>query len=337
MGLQPDELHLIDAELWVRTRSGARAGRGFRYQDAVSAWLVAEAWSGGAEWVIVVPEGVNDVTLHGEGLEIRVQIKSRHDPRGLFSTTEIADYVAKAALDLPKGWSDDPSYRIAIVLERRPADLVETEFPNSLASSGQALDNFTEALSAQLPDRFDLVTLMDRVSLVVEPEPLGRCADALGSSGLDPAARTLVAQMLRDIAGDRADRNYRASPPAIFTLGRTDVQERLDHAAGLIDPTGYLDLTSGLADVADFTAAMPTEGFYSGVHTSPGHVGAGLVFDRPEAVAEVLEALESRRAALVVGPSGAGTRLKTCPYLQDSVHSSQQRRPRSSQVYHTLK
>ena len=101
MGLQPDELHLIDAELWARTRSGARAGRGVRYQDAVSAWLAAAAWSGDAAWVTVVPEGVDDVTLHGEDLETRVQIKSRHDPRGLFSTAEIAGYVAKAALDLP--------------------------------------------------------------------------------------------------------------------------------------------------------------------------------------------------------------------------------------------
>lgn len=306
MGLQPDELHLIDAELWARTRSGARAGRGFRYQDAVSAWLAAAAWSGDAAWVTVVPEGVDDVTLHGEDLETRVQIKSRHDPRGLFSTAEIAGYVAKAALDLPDGWSDDPRYRIAVILERPPADLVETGFHQSLASSGQALDAFTQALRVQLPDGFDLDALLHRISVVVEPEPLTRCADALAPSGLDPAARTLVAQMLRDIAGDRADRNYRASPPAISTLGRTDVQERLDHAAGLIDPTGYLDLTAGLADVADFTAAMPTEGFYSGVNTAPGHVGAGLVFDRPEAVAEVLEALESRSAALVVGPSGAG-------------------------------
>jgi len=306
MGLQPDELHLIDAELWARTRSGARAGRGFRYQDAVSAWLAAAAWSGDAAWVTVVPEGVDDVTLHGEDLETRVQIKSRHDPRGLFSTAEIAGYVAKAALDLPDGWSDDPRCRIAVVLERPPADLVETGFHQSLASSGQALDAFTQALRVQLPDGFDLDALRGRISVVVEPEPLTRCADALAPSGLDPAARTLVAQMLRDIAGERADRNYRAAPPAIFSLGRTDVQERLDHAAGLIDPAGYLDLTAGLADVADFTAAMPAEGFYSGVNTAPGHVGAGLVFDRPEAVAEVLEALESRRAALVVGPSGAG-------------------------------
>lgn len=306
MGLQADELHLIDAELWARTRSGARAGRGFRYQDAVSAWLAAEAWSGGAAWVTVIPEGVDDVTLHGEGRETRVQIKSRHDPRGLFSTTEIAGYVAKAALDLPDGWSDDPRYRIAIVLERPPADMLETGFGQSLASSGQALDAFTQALRVQLPDGFDLDALLDRVSVDIEPEPLTRCADALAPSGLDPAARTLVAQMLRDIAGERADRNYRAAPPAIFSLGRTDVQERLDHAAGLIDPAGYLDLTAGLADVADFAAAMPAEGFYSGVNTAPGHVGAGLVFDRPEAVAEVLEALERRRAALVVGPSGAG-------------------------------
>ena len=76
---------LVDRELWIRTRAGARAGRGFRYQDAAAAWLAVQAWVGSAPWQVTIPEGVDDVTLHGTGLEWRVQIKSRHDPRGVFT------------------------------------------------------------------------------------------------------------------------------------------------------------------------------------------------------------------------------------------------------------
>jgi len=45
------------------TRAGSNAGRGFRYQDAVSAWLAVEIWAGLLSPAIMIPEGGDDVEL----------------------------------------------------------------------------------------------------------------------------------------------------------------------------------------------------------------------------------------------------------------------------------
>ena len=83
---------VIDATLWDTTRAGARAGRGFRYQDVEAAWLAVEGWAGMRPWPAAIPEGVDDLTLHGPAQELRAQIESRHDPQSTFSIKEVADY-----------------------------------------------------------------------------------------------------------------------------------------------------------------------------------------------------------------------------------------------------
>src|SRR3546814_3829833 len=44
------------------SRAGSNAGRGFRYQDAVSAWLAVEIWAGKRAPTIVIPEGGRSLT-----------------------------------------------------------------------------------------------------------------------------------------------------------------------------------------------------------------------------------------------------------------------------------
>lgn len=43
------------ADLWAASRSGARAGRGFRYQDLVTALVVLSLWSEGEATAVVTP------------------------------------------------------------------------------------------------------------------------------------------------------------------------------------------------------------------------------------------------------------------------------------------
>jgi hypothetical protein len=45
---------------------------------------------GDATWTAVVPEGLDDITLHGVDREVRAQLKARHDPQGTFSLAEAA-------------------------------------------------------------------------------------------------------------------------------------------------------------------------------------------------------------------------------------------------------
>lgn len=299
---------LIDPELWQRTRAGARAGRGFRYQDAVAALLAIEAWSGETNWDAVVPEGVDDITLHGNSVEIRAQLKARHDPRGNFSQTEIAAYIAKAAHDLPKNWEQDGRIFLAIVLERPVADLNATGWDNTLQGSEQPLRTLSEALAkAMHTSREAVAPILARTHVVVEGHPLERALPRLETkSDFATGAARLVVQRLREVAGCAADQNYVAQASQPTSIGATTVQAIIDSIAGIVDPQGYLSLTEGLCEVANFDEISTPADFYSGVNVVPGHVGSGLVFDRPHLTVEILEALEAKRVALVAGPSGAG-------------------------------
>jgi len=298
----------IDPYLWGRTRAGARAGRGFRYQDAAAAWLAALAWQGSVPWHALVPEGVDDITLHSPGLEIRAQLKSRHDPQSSFTQAEVASYLGKSASNLPFDWETRADLRLAVVLERPVESIAATGWQTTLAQSEQPLDAFANLLAGALglDDVQRAIALMTRIHLVVEPDPMDQGCTAMDSSMLPAAGARLVMQQLRESAGLAADANYAARAADAATLDRSDVQGLIDRTRTIVDPDGELRLTAGLAERADFKSPLPDTGFYEGVDVMPGHVGAGLVFARPEAIAQVVDALRSKRYGLIVGPSGSG-------------------------------
>jgi len=65
----------------VASRAGSNAGRGFRYQDVISAWLSVEIWAGQRAPAIVIPEGGDDIELRSEATSF-VQVKSRREHLG---------------------------------------------------------------------------------------------------------------------------------------------------------------------------------------------------------------------------------------------------------------
>ncbi|MBX3488722.1 hypothetical protein [Parvibaculum sp.] len=312
---------LIDPDLWARTRAGARAGRGFRYQDAVCAALAVDSWAGTSVWTAVVPEGLDDVTLHGSGLEIRAQIKSRHDPRGEFTLKEVAEYLAK--MNLPLQGDHPNELKFSLVLERPVRELEPSGWDATLAQTGQALSALENTLSmACAPRPVDVPAVFERLHIVVAPDPLGAVPAILAHmSGLEPAAGRLVGQMLREAAGRAADDNYAQRPGDPASLGATAVQALIDDVHRIVDPLGRLDLADELCDAANFHEPLTSADFYSGVNVMPGHVGAGLVFERPTETTDVLQALETSRTALVAGPSGAGKSALTWLAAYHSRHA----------------
>ncbi len=269
----------------------------------------------------MVPEGLDDVTLHGIALEIRAQIKSRHDPRGEFTLKEVAEYLAKMSLPLQ---GDQPSeLKFALVLERPVKGLEPTGWSATLTQTGQTLSTLQNALSAACAPRVvDAPAVFERLHIVVAPDPLGVVPAILAHrSSLEPAAGRLVGQMLREAAGRAADDNYAQRPGDPASLGATAVQALIDHVHRIADPLGRLELADELCDAANFHEPLTSADFYSGVNVMPGHVGAGLVFERPTETADILEALETSRAALIAGPSGAGKSALTWLAAYHSRHA----------------
>ena len=63
------------------SRAGSHAGRGFRYQDAVSVWLTVEVWAGRRPSATVIPEGGDDIEMRGAFTSF-VQVNSRREHLG---------------------------------------------------------------------------------------------------------------------------------------------------------------------------------------------------------------------------------------------------------------
>src|SRR5690606_7972371 len=158
-------------------------------------------------WTAVIPEGLDDVTLHGIAVEIRAQIKSRHDPRGEFTLKEVADYLARMCLPLQ---GDQPGeLKFALVLERPVKGLEPTGWSVTLAQTRQALAALGRALAeACAPRVVDVSAVFERLHIVVSLDPLGAVPAILEHrSSLEAAAGRLVGQMLREAAGRAADAN----------------------------------------------------------------------------------------------------------------------------------
>jgi hypothetical protein len=310
---------LIDPELWASTRAGARAGRGFRYQDVATALLAVQSWSG-AGWTSVVPEGVDDATLHGPAREFRVQVKSRHDPRGRFSVSEVAAHIAKSAADVPAEDLLSGRTRLVLLLER-PVDGIEAtgldatlgDDPGAVGALSEPLTEVAKTLGISASD------ITWATHLLVVAEPADAIVDLVVSrADCVPAAGRLVADRLRQRVGTLADANYRAVAASPALLDANDVQAVIDDVLALVDRDAILAAISiGLYEPVSF-APVQSPGFYDGVDVVPGHIGAELVLDRPEVTAEVTRALQRRRSALVAGPSGSGK--SACAWL--AAHES---------------
>ena len=82
----------------ARDRSGSHAGRGFRYQDAVTAWLAVRSWADPPLGGIVIPEGGDDVERRtGTGRRF-IQVKSRRAHLGPLPVAEARDHLVGGLL-----------------------------------------------------------------------------------------------------------------------------------------------------------------------------------------------------------------------------------------------
>ncbi|QJU59987.1 hypothetical protein HL653_21575 [Sphingomonas sp. AP4-R1] len=298
---------LINPELWTSSRAGARAGRGFRFQDAAGAWLATRIWSGDVPFTALVAEGVDDLTLHGPDGELRVQVKARHDPRGRFSTAEVAGHLLKSLGTMDATAVRAGTCRLMLLLERPPEDLVESRSGPVIDQPGNAalLAPYLAGICATF--RMNLEELLDRVSLVYMADPVDAVVEMVCNrrSTADAIAK-LIAHCLRHLVGAQSDRNYRASPDQTATIDATDVERIVEDVLQLVDPNAlYPAVAEGLCEPVSFDPVHEGR-FYEGVDALPGHVAAGLVLDRPALIEEIAAGLQRQRAALVAGPSGSG-------------------------------
>lgn len=280
-------------------RHGSHAGRGFRYQDAAAAWLAVRCWAGDFDYGGVTPEGGDDVEISGSQGTTFGQVKSRRDQLGPYHPGDVAGYTREI-------WKRAQSARpnpehVILVLER--------------GVHGQDLPQGDEVPIAEVSRLASLLSKdklsrrwLSRTGIVVVPDPSERAIQLLEERlGSRPVMAGIYFAAIADRIGHLSDENGLRSPGGFASLSTSDVAREIEALAGVLS-TADLDgpIRRGLCQPVDFLTPLDDRNVYLGVDVQPGHWAAGLLTERPEARARILEALEEGRAVLIAGPSGSG-------------------------------
>lgn len=281
------------------TRAGSHAGRGFRFQDAVSAWLAVRCWSGEATYGAVVPEGGDDAELLGVEGSTFVQIKSRREHLGPYAPGDVAAFVR--ALWTRAAAAKAKPAEVLLIIER-PIDGLDLAAEVATALSREDRVGRLVASHAQARQWLGKTKLM----VCAEPSRLGATTIAKSFATLPIVAETCFATLTARI-GTLSEDNGLLGEGTFKSLAVADITRIIDDLVGVLAKADLEEaVAKGLCEAVDFTTPMVAADFYLGADVQPGHLAAGLLVERPASRERVLEALEGRRAALITGPSGSG-------------------------------
>lgn len=314
------------ADLWSYTGSGATAGRGFHYQEAVSAWLAASVFARRLDADRLVPEGYEDVSLEGAD-DWYIQIKSRQRRKGDFGNTEAANDVVTAWVAHRERESLGRGGRLAVVFERPIGGESFLGWGVALSDSAAKSHPFITSVSERArllgysdPEINEMVASVCVV--VLDWERLaGETVDAIVTRLAIPrAGAAIVSRMLRGAVADGSDLNAEHGVNLRATLSRNDIESLVLRTAELIDSSSLGQaITDGICEPVDFRQPESPPQFYEGCDVQPAHVSAGLVQPRPALNTQIADALADTRSVLVTGPSGMGKSA----LVWSAVHTTQ--------------
>jgi hypothetical protein len=296
----PGNVAQVTADVWDASRSGSHAGRGFRYQDGVATEFAVRSWRGDLDTRVIVPEGMEDVSIERGTGWLHLQAKSRRQHRGQFTLPELTN----AWRHLAERLVADPTAKAGLVLER-PLPGTESGFDRTLADNASV--DVRAAVADAVRDLIQPDDFLARTHVVVMPSPVDTAVALLAEKfGRSPAACVAHEAILRTALGRLADENgvREAADPA--AMSAADVARLLDQVTESTDPS-LLDeaVQTGIAELVDFMTPVKDEAFFRGIDVVAGHVVAGLPLPRPE-IDHLVNGLAAHRLAIAVGPSGAG-------------------------------
>ena len=315
---------------WRASRSGARASRGFHFQEVVGAWLAARIAAGTLVADRLTPEGFDDLQLEGDE-PVQFEVKSRQERRGSFLIREAARHIATAYSKHVERFGT--SRRLVIVLERgiagwdKPAKdpVTEMPLPQLMEEFGDFGSVITEEANSLGLSSTDIEVLLPNATLLIcsweslieETErQLGFVVD------LPTTALAVVRRDLWSMVAEAVDTNAEVEIKERASLTRTELLRRINHVAELVDLQAIEHaLTEGICSLIDTQPVAIGDSYYEGVSTQPGHVSADLVVSRPELIEQVIHGLEAGRTVLLTGPSGVGKSavLWTLPFAFPGV------------------
>ena len=298
--------------LWAATRSGARAGRGFHFQDVVGAWLCARLLSGELLADRVVPEGYEDLSCEGmNGWE--VQVKSRQERVGDFSSADVAEHLLALAVQHKRRSAAGLTGRPVLVVERPIGGMVLSQWGVAIGDQSAATP-LVDALLA-LAERHGVSEAEIRgftreVCVFVLPWRVAaeESRDAIAARfDLMPAAADPVVLALRDDVAAAADANASLAGESRAAIDVTRAQLIATDVVRMLDVSALEEaVRRGTCEPIDLDTRLFGGGFYEGVNVQPGHIAAGLPAPRPTLTGQVIAALGTGGRVVLSGPSGVG-------------------------------
>lgn len=278
-------------------RHGSHAGRGFRYQDAVAAWLCVRVWAGVDPPSVIIPEGRDDVERRSAAGSTLVQIKSRREHLGDLPLAEARDFI-KALWERHDN-AAPAATALELVLERPPVDN---------AASIDGVIGIGAKLADMLPGGTRGAGLLAKTVARHAPEPAeAAIAIIVQRTGSSPLAAQICFARIVSLCGKLADENGRRKPADYRGMSASDTDAAVTDMLSAVDVAQVeAAIAGGAVEPVDFLTPIDDPDFYLGVDVQPGHVAAGLVVPRAEARDALAVGLQARGAALVAGPSGAG-------------------------------
>ena len=167
--------------LWTKTRSGARAGRGFHYQDAVGAQLCGRVLSNRLVIDRIVPEGFEDLSWEGP-TSWHVQVKSRQERVGDFTAVDVAGQLVSMAKAHAKRGAAGVTDRAILILERPVTGELFTHWDRPLSTLP------TDHPVLRQFDLRDVAALERNARRALGKQPSGRLTYLVGVNWRPPAA-----------------------------------------------------------------------------------------------------------------------------------------------------
>lgn len=225
-------------------------------------------------------------------------MKSRRDQLGPFTGSDVATFLREL---WERADASPVPANVLLLLERGVRELnLEPGVARPLTGD-RALPRFIDKTG--LANRW-----VARTAIMLAATPsessIGLIARRLGCA---PVMASVYFAAVADRVGRLSDDNGERAPGGFLSLSASDIDSDIERLAGVISATD-LDTAfrRGLCEPVDFLTPLDGANLYLGVDIQPGHLAAGLLAERPEARARVLDALEQSRAVLIAGPSGSG-------------------------------
>lgn len=294
------------AALWVASRAGARAGRGFRFQDLVATLVVLRLWSEGDATAVVTPEGFDDISVQSSSGSFFIQVKSRRESAGDFAPTDLRKDLRSVATAWVKRKEAELSAETILLLERSVARIPVPEWGSEAAPASSELAKELDALS--FDNDQDSAAFAASASVVICPDPRAQAISIVAGARdfPDGLAEIIVAAVCTQV-GQASDANADPDVAGRAAVDIAGIDVLIDQVLATVDLELLDEARSlGVCEAIDWRSSADDSDIRQGVHVGAPHVAAGLLVPRVELTQQVIEVAAARRLAVIAGPSGSG-------------------------------